>query len=282
MRERARKEEQFVRSFDVQPGGRLKVKLDFGSIRVQGGESDRIEIAVSRSVEAEEAAEADELLKNFRFEFHQSGNDLKVRVKGPARGGFFKSLRRSHERLDLALVISCPRRFDVDLETRAGALFLDGLLGEVRCSSVAGSVTIGDIQGAVYADTYGGPISTGRIEGRVVAKTLAGGIRVREVTDGIDASSRSGGVVAYLSGQPRTDSRLSSLSGDVVVRLAEGVGVDIDAESLSGRIVTEFPLDADQRSYSVRDKIQGGGPRLLLRVSAGNIHVKRKEMAASA
>jgi hypothetical protein len=280
MRERTRKEDELVQSFEVKPGGRLTAKLDVGSIHVQGGDSERVEIRIKRVVEADEPAEVQRLFDACKFDLSQRGKDVTVRIKAPSRKPALHWLRRSHERLELTLTVTCPRRYDVDLDTLTGGIWVDGLAGEVRASASSGGVVLGDIDGAVFADSNAGSIRTGRIKGRVVARTLSGGIRVREVTDGIDAESHSGGVMACLSAQPQGDCRLTSVAGDLVVHLAEEVHVDVDARVGAGRVLTEFPLDSDH-SYKVRDKIHGGGPKLRLRVSAGNIHLKRMARIAA-
>jgi hypothetical protein len=280
MKERTRKEDELVQSFEVKPGGRLTAKLDVGSIRVHGVDSERVQIRIRRVVEADDPAEAQRLFDGFKFDLSQRGKDVSVRIKAPSRNHALHWLRRSHDRIELALTITCPRRYDVDLDTLTGGLWVDELAGEVRVSASAGSVTLGDIEGPVIANSNAGSIQTGRIKGRVVARTMSGGIRVREVTDGIDAVSHSGGVMACLSAQPRGDCRLTSVAGDVVVRLAEEVHVDLDARVGAGRVLTEFPLDSD-RSWAVRDKIHGGGPKLRLRVSAGNIHLQRMDRSAA-
>lgn len=275
MDERTHEQESFERTFDAEPGDVLVVRTDRGSISVQGGESGRVEIHVTRRIEADEPKEVRELRERCSLDFEQSGREVRVKARTGRR---FFDWRGSHDhRIELHFRITVPRRFDVDLKTQAGSIRVDGIEGQVRTRTAAGSVAIGDIVGSVQARTLAGSIHTGRVEGRVVANALAGAIRVREVTGGIEADTKSGGVAAFLSGPSREDSRLSCLSGNVEVRLAEGIGLDLDANVRSGRVELDVPVSGAGRTLrrTVQETIGGGGPRLVLRAAAGNIRVTR-------
>ncbi|HEV8581207.1 MAG TPA: hypothetical protein VGX68_19245 [Thermoanaerobaculia bacterium] len=276
MDDSARHEESFVRTFEAEPGGILVVRVDRGSISVHGTEADRVEVTATLRLEADDPEQLRELRERCKLDFDQSGRHVRVKARTGRRRLF--DWPGSHDtRIELSFRIAVPRRFDLDLKTLAGGIRVDGIEGEVRTRTAAGSVAIGDVAGSVQARTYAGSIQTGRIDGRVVASSWAGAIRVREVTGGIEANSKSGSVAAFLSGLPRGENRLSCLSGNVEVRLAEGIGLDLDADARSGRVVLDFPMDGTggTRRRTVQQSINGGGPRLVLRATAGNIHVKR-------
>ena len=61
--------------------------------------------------------------------------------------------------------------------------------------------------------------------------------------------------------------------------LPRGVAIDLDAESSGGKVVTAIPVtmtaSGEQKHGTLRGKINGGGPRLNLRTSSGDIHLSQ-------
>jgi hypothetical protein len=87
-------------------------------------------------------------------------------------------------------------------------------------------------------------------------------------------------MTARLSRQPQGNSHLETSAGNVVVFLAETIGVEVDAKTSGGRVTTELPVMV-QRKFSKTDrqaKINEGGPKLMLRMSGGSIHVNMSRM----
>lgn len=287
-----------TRSFEVAPGGKLTVDTDRGSIEVQTGNAGRVDVEVTR-----EGANAQDL----ELDFAHSGNDVTVRGIYPKRGPFSWSGGQK-----IRFVITVPPRYDVDLESSGGSIQVDDLEGEVKSatsggslrfgnirgpvwgrtsggsialqSSVGdadvetsgGSIDIGDVDGRVRAETSGGSIRIARARGSVRAETSGGSIRVDEVMGAIDASTSGGSVSAFISQQPAADCRLSTSGGGVAVRLADGLAVDVDAAASGGRVTSDFVLgDESKTRSSLRGKLNGGGPKLVLRTSGGGVRIDR-------
>ena len=59
--------------------------------------------------------------------------------------------------------------------------------------------------------------------------------------------------------------------------LPRSVAVDLDAESSGGKVVSAIPVtttvSGEQKPGNLRGKINGGGPMLSLRASAGDIRL---------
>jgi len=296
------------RTFEVSPGGQLRVDSDLGSIEVRTAAANRVDVRIVRSANTRDAARAAELLKDVDIQMDQSGNTVTVRAKVPNSGWWN---RNRNVRLEFQITV--PTQFNVDLSTSGGRITVTDLEGKassrtsggglhfghirgpvfgrtsgggielLSCTGQAdvetsgGGIEIGDVDGDVLASTSGGPIKIERARGRVKAETSGGGIHVEEVHGSLDASTSGGGITATISEQPQGDCHLETSGGSVDVRLADNIGVELDARTSGGRVRTDFPINnpAEVEKDKLRMPLNGGGPMLVLRTSGGGIEVSR-------
>ncbi len=296
------------KTFRVKPGGRLVVDSDMGSIEVRGGNSNQVEVRVIKRAGGWDSDQAEEALQKFQVDFSQHGDE--VVVEGRFKDSWFK---RYSGKLKIRFLISVPETFNVDLQTAGGSISVDDLNGEVRAKTsggslnfgsingpvwgktaggsirlkgssgsvevktAGGSIDIGEVEGNVLAKTAGGSISIKQAKGNVIAATAGGSIDVEEVMGTIEASTSGGSVEARITRQPRGDCSLKTSGGGVTVYLARDIAVDLDARSNWGKVHCDFDIEASsnsQRKSVLRGKINGGGPKLFLRSSAGAVRIK--------
>lgn len=279
------------RNFQVGPGGVLTLSAAMGSIEVDSGASDQVVVRIFRESKWGEE-DFEEALSRFDFQFNQFGNDVEVKVE--RLGDWDRGYRRGG--LRFRFQIEVPFQYNLNLATAGGSIGVSDLEGEVEAKTAGGSLTFGSISGRVRgvtaggsielegseADaelkTAGGSIRVGRVAGNVEAKTSGGSIDVEEVYGDIHASTSGGSVHARISAQPRGECTLKTSGGSVTVELAEGVSVDLDAVTSSGRVNSDFAVQAEsnsRRKNVLKGPVGGGGPRLVLRTSGGNIELRR-------
>ena len=77
--------------------------------------------------------------------------------------------------------------------------------------------------------------------------------------------------------QPRGDSQLKTSGGGIVLLLAPGLAFDLDAHTSGGEVQTDVSVTllGKQRESTLNGKLNGGGPKLLLRSSGGDIHLRK-------
>ncbi|MCZ6507495.1 MAG: DUF4097 family beta strand repeat-containing protein [Acidobacteria bacterium] len=270
------------RTFDVAPGGTLKIDTDQGSIDIRSAPGNQVRIRVERK--ARSGSDAD-----FELRFEQRGDDVIVTGERPGSGWF--GSRRFRVRFE----IEVPQRYNLDLDTSGGSISIADLEGDVDCHTSGGSISIDDIDGKVDCRTSGGGIDIGRIEGSVLAKTSGGSIRidrsggsvvaktsggnitVHEVLGSIEATTSGGNIKATISQQPQADCRLSTSGGRVELALASSIAVDLDAKTSGGRVNVDLPVTVQGHlgRSSLQGKINGGGPQLYLRTSGGSIYIRK-------
>ncbi len=286
-------EDSIKKSFTVRPGGLLTVDSDLGSIEVQAVSGNKVKVEVFRKVDSRYEDDIEEIFENFKLDFDQRGND--VIVTGEFKNRTNRWWNRGRRKLRLRYVISVPTEYNVDLKTSGGSISVDDLEGEVKSKTSGGSLTFGDIKGPVYGRTSGGSIHIGEVEGevdahtsggsitikkargRVVARTSGGSINVEEVMGSIEASTSGGTVTAHISRQPKHRCYLKTSGGSVKVYLAEDIALDIDASTSGGHVETDFPVTIQGRisKRSLRAKINGGGPEMVLKTSGGSIYLRK-------
>lgn len=139
------------------------------------------------------------------------------------------------------------------------------------------------------ARTVDGDIEADGLRSPVDAASVSGNVRV-STTGTARAATVSGNVEAAFGETDGDGMEFASVSGNVVVRVASGVGAEVEAHTLSGDIQSDFDLrirggndddDDDDGGFHVEigrqatGTIGRGGPELSLNTVSGNIRLLR-------
>lgn len=269
------------RSFNVAPGGTLTVNADVGDIDVRPG-AGGVSVDVFRRGTAE---------RDVEVTFDQQQNDVTVRARNEHSLGFFSWSRGDEVRF----VITVPSRYNVQLNTSGGNIQVGDLQGSARCKTSGGNIETARISGPVDARTSGGDVTVDSSSGKLDLHTSGGSIKVRhaggdldahtsggsidvdEAVGSINAETSGGSIRARFLEQPHADSRLSTSGGGISVALAPNVALDVDAHTSGGSVDSDLPVTVlgHLRESSLEGKINGGGPRLVLRSSGGGIRLRK-------
>jgi hypothetical protein len=291
------------RTFDVGDGGTIHLDADAGDVHVTSGGGGHV------TVEVVERRTGD----RFDLTFDQKGSDVYVRSRDSEHEhGRFWSFRWNDSSW-VTFTIHVPSRYNLDLHTSGGSITsgdvggnaelhtsggnistgringtliarssggdikIEGASGRVDAHTRGGDVEIHDAASSVEAKSSGGSIEIRRAVGSVLAHTSGGGIRIEDALDTVDATTSGGSITARFSRQPHADSRLSTSGGGVTVELAPSIGAELDAHASGGGVHSDMPItiQGTQDEDSLVGKINGGGPRLILRTSGGGITVRR-------
>lgn len=175
------------------------------------------------------------------------------------------------------------------LETGGGNIQVQHCDGGVKATTGGGSIDLGDLGGAVDIETGGGSIRLTSAKGLVHAETGSGSIEL----DGVPsarAETGSGGIIAKFlsSSDVHSDSMLQTAVGDITVYLAPSLNITVRAsiDAANGHTIhSDFPEirvsseggEWGQKSVSAEGSLNGGGPTLKIRTSAGNITLRRAD-----
>ena len=173
-----------------------------------------------------------------------------------------------------------------DLSTSGGDIRIDGVRGDLRAVTNGGEVRVGRVTGDAKLETMGGDVDLTSCGGSVIAKTGGGDLRLHQVHGSVRASAGGGDVHCEIVGRDTPEGvTISSGSGDVTLVLPANFHANVDVQvngvdDESDAIVSEFPEIAISRrpssmQQSAKGALNGGGPRVAIRISSGTVRLKK-------
>lgn len=169
----------------------LRVKVDAGSVRIQGGSQAGITYVIHRRAYTSSEQQA-------RREFQST--HLSAMVKGDTAWLVAERAGGRDHKCSDDVVVNVPRSLELaKVETGGGNVNASAIGGRVEIESGGGTIHVDDIDGEVRAETGGGTIEVGSVGSGVNLETGGGNIKVGSAKGEIKAST-GGGSVVVLSG----------------------------------------------------------------------------------
>jgi DUF4097 and DUF4098 domain-containing protein YvlB len=270
------------KSFDVKPGGRLRIDIDEGSVAVDSWEEPRVALHIEMSGEAEE-------LNKIRLQF--DADDSTVALLGKwKRNGFFNWHWQSSE---VRVHATVPKEFRVKIITAGGDIDVRELSGNFSGKTSGGDLRLSSVAGEVFGETSGGEVILKRIKGNVRVHTSGGDVQVDSLVGDLNAETSGGDVVILdvdgkVSGQTsggRIEARLvgenkgirlRTSGGSVVLYLPKSVAGTVQASTSGGSVNCDLPITVSGKlsDQELRGSINGGGNLIELSTSGGNINIR--------
>lgn len=280
------------KTFPVQAGGNFKAGTSGGDIVVKTADINEVRVTAREVIRASTDAEADELLKKLDLRMEQSGNDVSVYAKYENTLGF----HWGRQQVSVSFTVTLPAKFNADLHTSGGDITVASLTGTLRAKTSGGSLHFERIDGDIDAGTSGGDIAlkegtaraklhtsggsihVERAGGPTEVSTSGGDINIESVADLIGAHTSGGSVRAHITEPLKHDVELGTSGGDVKVRVAKGSAFLLDAATSGGDVdaagLTLTIEKGGMEKSRLVGSVNGGGPRLKLRSSGGDITVR--------
>jgi DUF4097 and DUF4098 domain-containing protein YvlB len=303
-------EEQLNQRFTVRPEGKLVVDVDFGSIEVTTNGANEVVVDVWRKITRKNKADEEEFLQDHPVTFSQDGNTVTVRSRRQGVRGWSSSGR---SRTEAKYTITVPAQFNAQLKTSGGGIAVSDLAGDVKANTSGGGLRFAHLRGPLDGGTSGGGIEvidcTGALkirtsgggidvrggsgsldghtsggsvtvrgfQGKADVGTSGGGLTIENVIGEVEGSTSGGSVSAVLPSPLPGDVKLSTSAGGVTVVVPEDVAFDLDASTSSGGVRSDLPVTVvgKQERDRLKGTVNGGGKSVVLRSSAGNIHLKK-------
>lgn len=284
------------KTFTVQPGGNLKASTQGGDITIKTADSGEVRVLVKQTVRTSSESEADEILAKLTLKMEQTGNDVEVESKYEKSGP--RNWFGNWPPVSVSFEITVPKSYNLGLNTSGGNIGVASLNGNVRARTSGGNLEFDRIDGDIDAGTSGGNItlhegtakarlstSGGNIDvdragGPTEVSTSGGDIKLRSVAQLISASTSGGDVHAVITEPLKQDTVLGTSGGDVDVEVLKGAGFHLDAGTSGGNVrATGVTITLEQGANGKNKlvgSVNGGGPRLKLRTSGGDITVRSK------
>jgi DUF4097 and DUF4098 domain-containing protein YvlB len=209
----------------------LHVRVDFGSVRVQGGSQQDITYVIRTRSYGSNERQARKAFEDYKINSSVRG-DVAF-IEGDWQGG-------RHRLCSGEFVINVPRNLDLArLETSGGDLNVNGIAGRVEAQSGGGKLHLDDIGGAVTAETGGDTIDIGTVAGDLRLETGGGRINIANAKGMVTATTGGGNIVLASAARGAT---LEAGGGNIDVRKCGGKlivstgGGNIELGDISGPV----------------------------------------------
>lgn len=272
--------QDYRHSIAAEPGGRLLVDLDTGSVEIEGTSDDEIEVEAratnwgpfAREMQFELSGDGSETVFRGMLESWRAGlggPSVRVRIKVPEE--HVVDVRTRGGSIELKDI-----QGDVNLRTNGGHLEVEKVEGDVDLATTGGSIDVDEVEGDLRARTSGGPIRVTKVTGQVRVRTSGGSIQLSEVGGPVTAHTSGGSITARFEEAP--EGELETSGGSITAEFDEDASVTLEAKTSGGNVTVEHEITRSGRlkPNQVRGEINGGGPRLRLATSGGNITVRER------
>jgi hypothetical protein len=179
--------------------------------------------------------------------------------------------RRHAADVTITIPGACPAQVGV---VSASAI-VSGISAKMAAKSVSGDITLDGVTGTVDAKTVSGNLEARDMDGELAFNSMSGDLTLAGGTvRRLDARTVKGQVTADIELPDGGGLRVSTVSGDVAVRLPATCNAKVDLRSGSGRLATSFDgLGAPRgNAPSVMSATIGSGSASLSVVSVtGNV-----------
>jgi len=180
-----------------------------------------------------------------RVEVHSvTGKELKISIEGDAlevdhpqlRWDNFIDVFRSWSgkaRADVSILV--PRDVALKLGVVSASALVSGLSTDAKLSTVSGDLTVDGLTGDLDLNSVSGEISVRSHRGAIVAHTVSGDVVANGELHRFRVESVSGNVFLDIDGVP-DEITSNTVSGDLTLRLDEGVGTRYRMNTVSGTL----------------------------------------------
>lgn len=151
---------------------------------------------------------------------------------------FLDRLRTFSDRDRVEVHIAVPRHARVRLGTVSADALLAGLAEDAEVSTVSGRLATDSTRGSLRVNTVSGELAVRDHEGDLRLNSVSGGATASGALVRVHANTVSGDLALDVHAGPASVA-VSTVSGDVLLRLPEASGVRVEAQSATGRVVVD-------------------------------------------
>ncbi|MEU9127152.1 DUF4097 family beta strand repeat-containing protein [Kitasatospora sp. NPDC048540] len=262
-------------NFD-EPVNTLHVRIIGGAVNVVAGDGPaRLEVTEVDGEPLQVTLDGGVLTVAYKdLDWHEFSETLKSvqSVKS-----FISSLRRKRRAV---VSLTVPAGAEVKVGTVSAESTVSGIAGKVGAHSASGGATLVGLSGAVQANTVSGDVDAQRVAGDLKVNTVSGAITlVAGTAERINANSVSGAVTLDLDVTTPTDIKVSTVSGQVGVRLPSLADAKVEAGTTTGDVSSTFEELTVTGSWGAKrltGQLGSGTGKLAVTTVSGPVTVLRR------
>ncbi|MER8060053.1 MULTISPECIES: DUF4097 family beta strand repeat-containing protein [unclassified Streptomyces] len=249
------------------PVSTLQVRIVNGTVNVVGSEEGPARLEVSD-------IEGPPLLVT-----HENGT-LTVGYEDLTWQGFTKLLDRSSWRRSAVVSLTVPADARVEVGTVGAGAVVSGIRGPAVVRGVTGDTALVGLSGPVQANTVSGNLEAQAVTGELRFSSVSGDLTVVEGSGPtVRADSVSGSMIVDLDPEGPTDVHLTSVSGEIAIRLPHPADAEVEANTASGRISNAFEglrVHGQWGAHKITGRLGAGTGRLQATTVSGAIALLRR------
>ncbi|MFF7748203.1 DUF4097 domain-containing protein [Streptomyces sp. NPDC007971] len=194
--------------------------------------------------------------------------------------GFLKWLDRKGWRRSAVVSLAVPADTRVEVGVVSAGAVVSGISGASVVKGVNGDTTLVGLSGPVRADTVSGSLEAQAVTGDLRFNSVSGDLTVVEGSGpSVHADSVSGSMIIDLDPDGPTDVRLTSVSGEIAIRLPHPADAEVEANTASGTISNAFEglrVHGQWGAHKITGRLGAGTGRLRATTVSGSIALLRR------
>jgi hypothetical protein len=192
--------------------------------------------------------------------------------------GLLKWLRP--QRHAATVTMSVPRTCRAQVGVVSATAVMSGISTRASVKSVSGGITLDSVTGDVDANTVSGAVEAQGINGKLNFNTVSGDLTLAEGwLERLDVNGVSGDVTADLDLDPLGGMQVTTVSGEVMLRLPAEADARVNLHSVSGDVRSEFAelrRSSAPASRSVSGSLGAGSGQVSVTTMSGRVMLLRR------
>ncbi|MFI0233552.1 DUF4097 family beta strand repeat-containing protein [Streptomyces sp. NPDC017086] len=253
-------------TFDA-PVRDLRVRIVNGTVNVVGTDEPAARLEVSE-------------LEGPPLVVTRSGDTLTVAYEDLPWRGLLKWLDHKGWRRSAVVSLAVPADTRVEVGVVGAGAVVSGIRGPAVIKGVTGDSTLVGVSGPVRADTVSGSVEAQAVTGDLKFHSVSGDLTVVEGSGpSVRADTVSGSMIVDLDPDGPTDVGLTSVSGEIAIRLPHPADAEVEANTASGTISNAFEglrVRGQWGMHKVTGRLGAGTGRLRATTVSGSIALLRR------
>ncbi|MFF9088165.1 DUF4097 domain-containing protein [Streptomyces sp. NPDC014991] len=194
--------------------------------------------------------------------------------------GFLKWLDQAGRRRSAVVSLAVPAGTRVEVGVVGAGAVVSGIRGPVGVKGVTGDTTLVGVSGPVRADTVSGNLEAQAVTGDLRFHSVSGDLTVVDGSGpSVRAETVTGSMIVDLDPDGPTEVGLSSVSGEIAIRLPHPADATVEANTASGTISNAFDglrVHGQWGAHKVSGRLGAGTGRLRATTVSGSIALLRR------
>ncbi|WP_203182428.1 DUF4097 family beta strand repeat-containing protein [Streptomyces pratensis] len=212
------------------------------------------------------------------------GGTLTVAYEDLPWQGLLTWLDRRSPRRSATVSLAVPAGATVEVGVIGAEAVVSGIHGRTELRGISGDSTLVGLSGVVRAETVSGSLEAQTVTGDLRFQSVSGDLTVVEgAGTSVRAESVTGHMVLDLDSSPKpTDIRLTSVSGEIAIRLPHPADAKVEANTASGTVSNAFEdlrVGGQWGAKKITGTLGAGTGKLKATTVSGSIALLRRPPA---